>query len=373
MSESRPAVADRGERTGGEQLGLFGAEEAPARPQDEDPAGPLAAEHALAARIAARLPANVFFGTSTWSYPEWEGIVYARRQTTARLAREGLREYARHPLLSTVGIDRSYYAPIPREDLRRYAAQLPAGFPCCAKAPQAVTSAILTGPPGTGPRRANPDYLEPQRLLEEIVAPFQEVFEDHAGPVLLQFPPAPSPERLAARPFAERLGRLLAALPPTLRYAVELRDPALLTEDYRDALAENGVAHVYNYSGTMPMPAEQAKVVPIDTAPLAVIRMLMPPGNRYEDRREALAPFNRLAAPDETMRRQVVSLALAAASTNRPVYVLVNNKAEGCAPLTIRALAQLLADEASSSPPGRGPGRGEIPSTAITTSPSRST
>jgi hypothetical protein len=27
------------------------------------------------------------------------------------------------------------------------------------------------------------------------------------------------------------------------------------------------------------------------------------------------------------------------------VYVLVNNKAEGCAPLTIRALAEKLAEE----------------------------
>ena len=37
----------------------------------------------------------------------------------------------------------------------------------------------------------------------------------------------------------------------------------------------------------------------------------------------------------------------AALATHRPVSILVNNKAEGCAPLTIRAIAQLLADSAS--------------------------
>ena len=42
------------------------------------------------------------------------------------------------------------------------------------------------------------------------------------------------------------------------------------------------------------------------------------------------------------MRRQVVSLARAAADTGIPVSVLVNNKTEGCSPLTIRALAELL-------------------------------
>ena len=58
------------------------------------------------------------------------------------LGREGLRHYARHPLLRTVGIDRSYYAPIPLDDLRAYADQLPAGFRCCLKAPAAVTSRV---------------------------------------------------------------------------------------------------------------------------------------------------------------------------------------------------------------------------------------
>jgi uncharacterized protein YecE (DUF72 family) len=338
-------VADRGAKTGGGQLGLFGAEEPISRRQGSDAGERLAREYEIASRIAERLPRNVFFGTSSWGYPEWEGIVYSRRRTTTHLAREGLSEYARHPLLTTVGIDRSFYAPIPREDLERYATQLPAGFPCCAKAPQAVTSAVIAGPGREGARRGNPEYLEPQRFLEEIVAPFLNVFADHAGPVILQFPPSPSGQRQRPGAFAGKLGRFLAALPPMLRYAVELRDPALLSPDYRDALSQNGVAHVYNYSGTMPMPAMQAEMIPIDAAHFAVIRLLMPPGNRYEERREALAPFNRLSAPDEEMRREVAALALAAASKNRPVYILVNNKAEGCSPLTIRALAEILAGE----------------------------
>ena len=93
------------------------------------------------------------------------------------------------------------------------------------------------------------------------------------------------------------------------------------------------------------MPAAQAEFIPADAAPFAVIRLLMPPGNRYEERREALAPFNRLSEPDEGMRREVAALALMAAAKNRPVYILVNNKAEGCSPLTIRAIAEILAGE----------------------------
>ena len=195
-----------GNRT--EQLGLFGALAAPARGRDAGLADRLEREHAETAAIAARLPRGVFFGTSTWSFPGWAGIVYSWRATTADLAREGLAEYARHPLLTTVGIDRGYYGPIPGKDLERYAAQLPPGFPCCAKAPEAVTAAVRTGEP-----RANPDYLRPQRFIDEMVGPFLESFREHTGPFVVQFPPS-GRRRAAGKRSPRRLDRFLEALPP---------------------------------------------------------------------------------------------------------------------------------------------------------------
>jgi uncharacterized protein YecE (DUF72 family) len=321
------------------QLDLFDSPAAAARreaPLEER----LLREHAAAAEIARRLPANVFFGTSSWSFPGWAGIVYPRAASEAALAREGLRDYARHPLLRTVGIDRGFYAPIPEKDLSRYADQLPPGFPCCAKAPAAVTAQELPGE-----RTVNPDFLRVERFSADMLEPFRGAFAGHAGPFLLQFPPAAPERRLRPAVFAERLGAFLPALPRDFRYAVELRDPALLTEEYRRALASAGAAHVYNYVTAMPMPEDQAAAVPLDTAAFTVIRLLLAPGTRYNDRREEFVPFNRLVAPDPEMRRQVVSLARQSLSLGREVFVLVNNKAEGCSPLTIRALADLLASE----------------------------
>lgn len=328
------------------QLDLF-----PSAPPREPRRSPererLEREHADAAEIAARLPPNVRFGTSTWSFPDWAGIVYSRRASVAELAREGLAEYARHPLLTTVGIDRSYYAPIPREDLLRYAGQLPPGFPCCAKAPEAVTSAVQPARSRAAGRGANPDFLNPRLFVDEMIGPFGEVFREHTGPFVLQFPPAPA--SLSPRPseFAEKLDRFLGALPPAaFRYAVELRDASLLTPEYRGVLARHGAAHVLNYVTAMPMPVEQSETVPIEAAPFAVIRLLLPPGTRYAERGQTLKPFARLTDPDEDMRAQVVALAQRAVAASIPVSVLVNNKAEGCSPLTIRALAELLADSA---------------------------
>ncbi len=318
------------ERENPGQLGLFESSPPPRPDAGSVLSERLRREHAETAAIAARLPKGVFFGTSTWSFPGWAGIVYSRRATTAELARDGLAEYARHPLLTTVGIDRGYYGPIPAKDLERYAAQLPPGFPCCAKAPGAVTDA------------ASPDYLNAGRFVEEMVGPFLESFREHTGPFLLQFPPAPREATPSPARFAERLARFLEVLPRESRYAVELRDPALLSPAYAAALATHGAAHVYNYSTAMPMPAEQARAVPLETAPFVVIRLLLRPGTRYEERRDEFLPFDRIVDSNPEMRAQVAGLVRAAVEIGREAFVLVNNKAEGCSPRTIRALAEAL-------------------------------
>jgi len=123
-------------RTPPEQLGLF-SEEAIAAAPAERPGAALAARFKSLSELAERIPALVRFGTSSWSFPGWGGIVFEPGQSESFLAREGLRAYVLHPLLRTVGIDRGYYSPLLPADLQRYAAQLPAGFPCCAKAPSA--------------------------------------------------------------------------------------------------------------------------------------------------------------------------------------------------------------------------------------------
>ncbi|HVE66053.1 MAG TPA: DUF72 domain-containing protein [Thermoanaerobaculia bacterium] len=322
------------------QLDLFGGSLPEVRRPSEE-AERLDRQHAEARAIAAHLPPHVRFGTSSWSFPDWAGIVYSRVAKESELAREGLREYASHPLLTTVGIDRSYYAPIPERDLVRYAEQLPPAFPCVAKAPEAVTSIARPTRSGGKPGEPNPDFLNARLFIDEMITPFRDVFREHTGPFLLQFPPAPRSLRMEPEAFAAKLERFLADLPGDFPYAVELREPALLTSEYRDALAAHGAAHVYNYVTAMPMPARQAEAIPVTSASFAIIRLLLPPGTTYGERR-TLKPFSRLADPDNEMRRQVVSIIHESLTAKIPVSVLVNNKAEGCSPLTIRALAELL-------------------------------
>jgi uncharacterized protein YecE (DUF72 family) len=321
------------------QLTLFET----AVPVPPDPAeAQLRRVHDEARALADRVPPQVHFGTSSWSFPGWKGLVYSTGRAQAALAREGLREYARHPLLTTVGVDRSYYAPIPIADLREYASQLPEGFRCCFKAPAAVTALALGAP---GQQAANPDFLSVDRLITDLLEPCAVAFADHTGPIILEFPPFPRQRRLQADDFHARLHGFLTRLPSDFEYAVELRDPRLLTAPYRELLERHGVAHTFNYWSAMPGLAEQAAMVPPENGPFTVIRLLLRPGTWYEDQRDRFKPFDRIVEPDEAMRADVVSVTRRALTRGRRVFILINNKAEGSSPLTVMGLARRLAEE----------------------------
>jgi len=325
--------------TPADQLPLF---EPP--PESNEHAAALEHQYADARAIAAALPEGVHFGTSSWSFPGWAGIVYSRARSTTDLAREGLREYARHPLLTTVGIDRSYYAPIPLSDLVAYADQLPEDFKCCIKAPASVTG-LTTGPPSGRPE-PNPDFLSIDRLADDLLEPLAAGFAAHAGPIILEFPPFPRGARLEAAEFLDSLDAFLEALPRQFSYAVELRDRTLLTSRYSEILNAHGIGHTYNYWSAMPTPAEQARVVVPEDLPFTIVRLLLKPGTWYEDQRQAFQPFNRLVAPDTAMRADVTAVAIRALVRKKRVFILVNNKAEGSSPLTIVELARRLATSA---------------------------
>ena len=126
-------------------------------------------------------------------------------------------------------------------------------------------------------------------------------------------------------------------------FAVELRERSLLTPSYHRVLERHAAVHAANYWSAMPMPGEQAVLVPQASAPFVMVRLLMRPGTRYEQQREDMRPFNRIVQPDERMREEVVGILRRAAREKRRTYLLVNNKAEGSSPLTIEAIARRLA------------------------------
>jgi uncharacterized protein YecE (DUF72 family) len=295
------------------------------------------------AALARELPETVRLGTSSWAFPGWAGIVYDRAASENVLAREGLAAYARHPCFRAVGIDRTFYAPIPALDFARYAAQVPAQFRFVVKSPSVVTDSFLRAEQGR-PRAPNQRFLDARFTVEHFVRPALEGLGDRCGPLLLQFPPlGRDATRWPAR-FAERLAEFLAALPRGPVYAVEVRDNELLHGALADALNASGARYCFSVHALMPSLAEQADRLAALAPGALVARWSLRPGLEYEAAKARYAPFDRLVDDDWATRDALARLAAATVRAGHPVFVTANNKAEGSAPLTVLKLGAAIRD-----------------------------
>jgi len=123
---------------------------------------------------------------------------------------------------------------------------------------------------------------------------------------------------------------------------VEVRDPELLTDDYLAALCAGRATHCIAIHARMPSATEQARFWRESGRAPLVIRWSLHSGLKYEEAKERYAPFNALVDEDPEGRAQIAQLVKEATDSDQDAYVIVNNKAEGSAPLTIRKLADLI-------------------------------
>lgn len=313
----------------------------PGRGQPVRPAVPASNTRTL----ARELPPHLHLGTSSWSFPGWEGLVYDQFYPQARLAREGLAAYGQHPLFRTAGVDRTHYAPVEPSVFADYADAVPDDFRFLVKAHEACTLARFPEHAryGKGAGRDNPLFLDPEYATERVVGPFMEGLGPKAGPLLFQFAPQPMAWLGGAREFARRLHSFLAKLPRGPLYAVEVRNRGLLTEDYAQALADVGACPCINLLDRMPAPLAQWHQVHGNRAPALVVRWMLTRGLAYDQARARYHPFNAIVDPDPAAVQAIAHLVRTCAE--RPAYVIANNKAEGSAPLSLARLADALRDD----------------------------
>lgn len=301
------------------QLSLF-APVGPATPPDN------------VSSLAEKLPDGLYLGTSSWSFPGWKNIVYDRDVSQTVLARHGLGAYAQHPLFGTVCIDRTYYGPIGASEFESYAEAVPEHFRFVVKAHEMVTRARMKDDFAS----PNPAFLDADYAMEEVIGPCLEGLGSRAAVLLLQFPP----QRVdSVDGFSKKLHRFLEALPREVVYALELRNPELLSESYIEAITDVGACHCFNVHPTMPSLEEQARRIDPESMPAVVVRWMLRRNRTYGDAKDAFYPFNKLAEPDDDARHAVTNLCRGA----KRAFVIVNNKAEGSAPLSLIRLASELA------------------------------
>jgi uncharacterized protein YecE (DUF72 family) len=337
-SASEAPIAPSGKKA---RAGSLGVRPAPAQ-----------AEHV---ELAGRLPALFRMGTSSWSYPGWAVLVWDGEYSESMLAKHGLDAYGHHPLMRAVGIDRGFYRALTSVQYARYAAQVPDDFRFVVKAPSAVADAMVRNENGRS-LQANPLFLDPRLAEQEFIQPALTGLGHKIGALVFQLSPLPS-NLLRQMPYVlERLHTMLRALPslatiaPEGTIAVEVRDPAFLTPEFSAVLRDVGATYCLCLHPKMP---------PIH-AQLPLLRSLWPGPfvcrwnlNRkhgafgYEEAQSEYAPYDRMQDPDLDTRETLAKVVAGTTSRGQRAYVTISNKAEGCAPLSVVALAEAVVSAAS--------------------------
>jgi uncharacterized protein YecE (DUF72 family) len=286
------------------------------------------------------------FGTSTWAYEGWKGDLYRQSYARHRFKQDCLAEYSRYEyegatLFRTVGFDYTFYGPPTAQQLAHYASLLPVGFQACAKVWEEITIPVY--PSGLRYRAKagpNPHFLDADYFLRQVLPPFDEAFQSHTGPFIFEF------QRTGLDPaaFLPKLDAFLKRLPSRYEYAVEVRNPAVLGPVYRDILEKHAVAHIYNYLYGMPTLERQHELLSARfPSSFVLLRLLTPRDKKYHDAVKAYEPYDNLVQPLPEMREATARLVTQAIGEGRRAYVLVNNRTEGHAPDTTKALYRLLA------------------------------
>jgi uncharacterized protein YecE (DUF72 family) len=295
---------------------------------------------ALAGRLRALAAENIWIGTSSWKYDGWLGQVYMRdryltrgRFSQKRFESECLAEYAE--TFPVVCGDFSFYQFPSPEYWRKLFSSAPASLKFALKVPEEVTAEAFPKHARYGPRAGmvNESYLNADTLAALFLEPL-EPYRDRISALIFEF----GARGASPREFAGRLDPFLDALPPTFRYAVEVRNREYLQPRYFATLREHRVAHVLNSWTRMPLLSEQMNLPDAFPADFTVVRALLRHGRPYEDAVAQFAPYDQIRDENPEARDALRALIRRMREERREAYIFVNNRLEGNAPETIRAV-----------------------------------
>ncbi|MCC6933964.1 MAG: DUF72 domain-containing protein [Deltaproteobacteria bacterium] len=310
-------------------------------------------------RPMIELPSNILFGTSSWTYLGWQGIVYHNDYKDAKdFNLHCLSEYCRFPLFRTVGIDSSFYAPPTREQLLSYAQQVPAEFQWVSKVWEEITIPVYPKHKRFGSRagQININFLNPDIFCDKILSVYELAqVQPHLGAFIFEFQMMPLKTNSQIAKFIETLDLFFSRLPQTYNYSVEIRTPCLLAKPYFECLNRHHVAHCFNHWTYMPSLKEQMIAAANAGGLIAdfqIARILTPLGKSYAQAVNDYQPYKSIKKELPQMREDVKTFAKRALKRNVKAFILVNNRSEGHAPGTIKALREMIIKESENNDQG---------------------
>jgi uncharacterized protein YecE (DUF72 family) len=300
----------------------------------------------LAARLRSLARENIYIGGSSWKYEGWMGQIYQRERYLSRgrfsrklFEAECLKEYAE--TFPAVCGDFAFYQFPTEEFWRKLFQQAPPDFRFAFKVPEQITCKVFPAHARYGPQagKENEAFLDGRMLHEMFLRPLLP-YREWVAVLIFEFGTFGRRSFAELMEFLDRLDPFLAGLPQEFRYAVEIRNPEFLEKDYFACLHSRRVAHVYNAWSRMPELQHQLAIPDSATADFLVCRALLRRGRLYEEAVETFAPYTEVQDPNPEARQAMRVLIGRARENKEFLFLFVNNRLEGNAPMTILSLVE---------------------------------
>ena len=282
----------------------------------------------------------VKFGTCSWKYESWQGIVYSQSDP-----KYYLNEYSK--IFNTVEIDQwfwSLFKPfkivLPQKKIvEEYKNSVPADFLFTIKVPNSLTLTHFYNESKSDALIPNPYFLS-MELFDQFLDSINPL-EQQIGCLIFQFEylnkekmSSLSELLLKLTDFFQHLNK---KIPPI---AIELRNPNYLTEKYFSFLDKLSLAPVFLEGYFMPPIMDSYKNFKKYVNSLAVIRLHGPDRKGIE--KMARENWNQIYINRDQEIKSIVEIIKDLSNREVDLFVNVNNHFEGSAPLTIQKIKQEL-------------------------------
>lgn len=310
---------------------------------------------------------HVLLGTASDRYSGWLGQIYTEERYRGRIKSrshtvggrkfreevlpvDSVSEYFEH--FSVLEIDYTFYRPLLDRDgkpettystLQHYALALSDGDRLMLKVPQAVFAQKLRSGAGYVP---NEDYLNRELFIDRFYEPAKKILGPHLAGFVFEQEYQVKGDRLPPEEVAESLERFFESIPEDDRYHVELRTETYLAPCVFDVFERHRIGQILSHWTWLPSLLKQFRISGERFFNrISVVRLLTPRGVKYEDAYARAHPFDRMVEGmmQEEMIRETVTLMAKAAEAGVRMYVIVNNRAGGNAPMIARELARMAS------------------------------
>ncbi|MCS6893358.1 MAG: DUF72 domain-containing protein [Deltaproteobacteria bacterium] len=269
-------------------------------------------------KLSDKKPYNLHFGTTSWLYPGWKGLVYFGEYNSAKeFKKKALIEYFRIPVFDFVEVDYTYYTYPKFEQLSALDESVPCGKNLVFKITREVFSQGII----------NADLFK-----DNFLRNFTDSILSKTSFFHIQF-----------SWFAKFDVRLLDNViqfreKVKLPLSVEFRNVEALL--YLNKLVEAGITPCINHWSFMPKLRDQLQHLNLSSVVDIYIRLLTPLNVTYEEAVSRFSPYDQLKEFQVDCREDLVNFIRTNKSIN--TWIAVNNRFEGCAPLTVIGILNSL-------------------------------